>query len=468
MPHAIRLRHRDRRDPLGTEPVDDRAVDLQPARGLHVDVDVGQHDPLLRQEPLHQQPVLDRIGVRDPEQMVDERPRTGAPGGDPDAHLPHIVDHLGHGQKVGGEAVVGDDVQLVVHPLPVLPPPVVPAQHHPRRRPRGQRPLGAAAAGADQTRLGKVDGTDPEVVLGIDQALGGRDLGLLHQSVSGVPPEPRGLHDPLRHPEHGPSALEPGLAGVQLLGRVDRHQPARGVQHVGDRAEPRVGVPYGVAEHGPDPLLGGEPDGPGGQPQGAGTRTFPAMPDGLQPQGVAVDLPPGHEQPRRTVGTPGGQGTPHIRVGPEQYGHALGVMAPPGQQGCPLLLMHHRDEPAQPGPPTGAVPGEKGHPGGRLVDEGATAHRSPAPPPPRHGLRGLCSRHRQLRPEHRTDSRFRTGLREPDGAGKRVAIGESQGVHAPLGGTLGQPLRVRGSISQREPGDGVQMREPRHTHLPHS
>ncbi len=343
--------------------------------------------------------------------------------------------------------MMGDDVQLMVHPLPVLPPPVVPARHHPRHRPRGQRPLGGAAAGADQVRLGEVDGTDPEVVLGIDQALGGRGLGLLHQPMSGVTPKPGSLHDPLRHIEHGPRTLEPGLPGVQLLGRVDGHQTPGGVQDVGDRPQPRVGVPNGIAEHGPDPLLGGEPDGTGGQPQRPGPGTFSAMPDGLQPQVVTVDLPPGHEQPRRTIGTPRGQGAPDIRRGPEQHGQPVGTIALPGQQRRrPLSRMRRRDEPAQLGPPTGTVPGEKGHPGSRLVDEGAAPHRNPAPPPPGPGLRGLRSRHGQIRPEQRTDPRLRTGLREPDGTGERVAISESQGIHAPLGGTLGQPLRMRGSI----------------------
>lgn len=365
--------------------------------------------------------------------------------------------------------MVGDDVQLMVHPLPVLPPPVVPARHHPRHRPRGQRPLGGTAVGADQVRFGEVDGTDPEVVLGIDQALGGRGLGLLHQPMSGVPPEPRGLHDPLRHLEHGPRPLEPGLAGIQFLGRVDGHQTPGGVQDVGDRPQSRVGVPYGIAEHGPDPLLGGEPDGAGGQPQGPWTRTFSAMPDGLQPQVVAVDLPPGHEQPRRTIGTPRGQGAPDIRLGPEQHGQPLGGMVLPGQQRRrPLPACAAETSRRQPGPPPGTVAGKKDHAGSRLVDEGPTPHRSPTPPPTIPALRRPGARHRQIRPEHRTDPRLRTGLREPDGTGERVAISESQGVHAPLGGTLGQPLRMRGSISQRESGDGVQMREPRHPHLPHS
>src|SRR5690606_4938421 len=103
----------------------------------------------------------------------------------PDAEVPHVVDDLGDGQEVGGEPVVGDDVQLVVHPLPVVPASGVAAQHHARRRPGGQGPLGGAAAGADEVRLGEVDASHAEVVVGVDQALGGRGLCLLQEPAGG-------------------------------------------------------------------------------------------------------------------------------------------------------------------------------------------------------------------------------------------------------------------------------------------
>ncbi|CAM5231556.1 hypothetical protein SALBM217S_04590 [Streptomyces griseoloalbus] len=172
-----------------------------------------------------------------PSRWLTSEPAPEPRRGDPDAHVPHVVDDLGDGEEVGGEAVVGDDVQLVVHPLPVLPAAVVAAQHHARRRAGGQRPLGGAAAGADQVRLGEVDAAHAEVVLGVDQALGGRGLRLVEQPQGGLAAESRGLHDPLGRLPHGALVLQPGLAGVQPFGRVDRDQPAGGVQHVGDRAE---------------------------------------------------------------------------------------------------------------------------------------------------------------------------------------------------------------------------------------
>jgi hypothetical protein len=80
---------------------------------------------------------------------------------------------------------------------------------------------------------------------------------------------------------------------------------------------------------------------------------------------------------------------------------------------------------------------------------------------------GLGSLHRELCPEQRPDTRLRAGLGEPDRAREGVPVGEREGVHALLTGALGQPLRVRGAVSQGEPGDSVQMRETWHTHLQH-
>ncbi|MGX1253684.1 hypothetical protein RKD48_006195 [Streptomyces ambofaciens] len=270
-----------------------------------------------------------------------------------------------------------------------------------------------------------------------------------------------------------PASLSQGLAGVQFLGGVDRDQAAGGVQDVGDLALAGVGVADGVGEHRPHALLGGEAHGAGGQPQGAGTGALAAVPDGLQAQGVAVDLPPGGEEPRRAVGAPGGEGAADVGVGAEQDGQAVGVVVGPGQQRGALGRVGGGDQAAQVGPAAGAVAGEEGHPRGRLVDEGAAAHRDAAPVPAYGGLRAVAvggcgpgGRDRQLRAEQGADARLRAGLGEADRAREGVAVGEGEGVHAPLDGALGQPLRVGGAVAGGEPGDGVQMRETRHTHLP--
>lgn len=392
--------------------------------------------------------------------------------------------------------MVGDDVQLAVHPLPVGPLAVVSAQHHARRRPGGQDALGGAPARADEVRLGEVDGADAEVVLGVDEALGGGGPGLFEQAVRGVTAVARGLDDPFGGAQHGGLALEPGLAGVQLAPGVDGDEAAGGVQDVGDRAEARVGVPDGVAEHRPHPLFGGEADGAGGEPQGSRAGALAAVPDGFETQGVAVDLPPGREQLRGAVGAPRGECAADVGGGAEQYGQPFGVVVRPGQQGLPprtavgtAARMRRRDDSAEVGPAGRAVPGEEGHPGSRLVDEGTATDRGAAPLRP-YGLAGPSCRltgrpyrtpvrsggsphhphgslDRELHPEQRTDTRLRAGLGEPDRAREAVPVGEREGVHAPLRGALGQPLRVRGPVPQGEPGGGVQMREPRHTHLPY-
>ncbi|MGX1269041.1 hypothetical protein RKD18_002235 [Streptomyces phaeoluteigriseus] len=281
---------------------------------------------------------------------------------------------------------------------------------------------------------------------------------------AGVPPEARGLHDPLGGAQHAVGVLQPGLAGVQLLGRVDGHQTAGGVQDVGDRAEAGVGVPDGVAEHRADPLFGGESDGTGGKAQGAGSGAGPAVPDGLQAQGVAIGLPPGDEEPGRAVRPAGGEGAADVGAGAEQQGQTVAAVVLPGQHGGVRGGVGGGDETAQVGPAAGAVAGEEGDTGCRLVDEGTSADRGAALLP----ADRLGGGHRQVHPEQRTYARLRAGLGEADRTGEGVAVGEGEGVHAPLRGALGEPLRVGGAVAQGEPGDGVQMRETRHTHLPHS
>ncbi len=233
-------------------------------------------------------------------------------------------------------------------------------------------------------RLGEVDGPDAEVVLGVDETLGGGGLGLFEQAVRGVPAVARGLDDPLGGAQHGVRVLEPGLAGVQLLGGVDGDEPTGGVQDVGDRAHAGVGVPDGVAEHRADALLGGEADGTGGQAQRAGSGALAAVPHGFEAQRVAVDLPPGREQPRGPVGAPGGERAADVGGGAEQYGQALGVVVGPGEQRLPLPVCDAvtiLQRSAQPAAPSRARKVTRG------VDSSMKA-------PPRTGARRLppCSR----------------------------------------------------------------------------
>ena len=67
MAHAVGLHHRYACDALGAEPLEDRVVDLEPARGLDVDVDIGQLSAQGGEEPLHQQAVMHRVDAGDTE-----------------------------------------------------------------------------------------------------------------------------------------------------------------------------------------------------------------------------------------------------------------------------------------------------------------------------------------------------------------------------------------------------------------
>lgn len=308
----------------------------------------------------------DGVGVGDAEQVVDEEAGAGAPGGHPDPHLPYVVYDLGDRQEVRGEAVVGDDVELVVHPVPVRGVVRVAAQHHARRGAGGEDPLGAAAGGADEPGFGEVHGADAEVVLGVHGAGLGRTPGLREQApgVGGTQAGRPG--DPVGGLGHGGGSLEPALAGVEGAPGIDGNQAAGRVEDVGDRALARVGVADGVREHGRDALLGGEADGTGGQPERARPGAGAAVVDGLQAQGVAVDLAPGREQPGGPVGAARGERPPHLGARPEQGEDALPAQGAPGHQrdlGGPRV--GGGDHPAQLGPAGWPRPGPGRRPGVR-------------------------------------------------------------------------------------------------------
>ena len=77
----VGVHHRDADAALPAVLVEDRRVDLEPARGLHVDVDVGKGSAQRRQEPLHEQAVADRVDPGDAEQVVDHAACPRSAGG---------------------------------------------------------------------------------------------------------------------------------------------------------------------------------------------------------------------------------------------------------------------------------------------------------------------------------------------------------------------------------------------------
>ncbi len=108
-------------DPVAAPLVGGVAHHLAAAAVVEVDVDVGHRRALGVEEPLEQQPVLDRVDVGDAQRVGDQRTggRTAA-GADPDVHRPRVVDQVGDDEEVRREALVADDLDLVAGPLGVL------------------------------------------------------------------------------------------------------------------------------------------------------------------------------------------------------------------------------------------------------------------------------------------------------------------------------------------------------------
>ena len=104
VPHAVGVAHRHARAALAAEALEHAPVDLGAARGLDVDVDVGQRPAQRREEPLHEQAVRERVDAGDAEQVVDQAARTRAARRDAHLHPPDEVDHLADGEEVAGEA----------------------------------------------------------------------------------------------------------------------------------------------------------------------------------------------------------------------------------------------------------------------------------------------------------------------------------------------------------------------------
>ena len=82
---------------------------------VEVHVDVGHLDPVGIEEPLEQQPVAQRIEIRDPQRVRHDRSgRRSPPRAHADALLAREVDEIPHDQEVPGEPHLRDDRQLVV------------------------------------------------------------------------------------------------------------------------------------------------------------------------------------------------------------------------------------------------------------------------------------------------------------------------------------------------------------------
>ncbi len=94
---------------------------LAPVPLVEVHVDVGHLPPARVEEPLEDEPVLQRVEVGDAQAVGDDG-AGGAPppGTGPDPLLPGVPHEIPHDQEVGGEAHVLDHPQLVFEASPHL------------------------------------------------------------------------------------------------------------------------------------------------------------------------------------------------------------------------------------------------------------------------------------------------------------------------------------------------------------
>ncbi len=497
--HAVGVHHRDAHAALPAVAVEDRLVDLEPARGLHVDVDVGQRVAQRGEEALHQQVVADRVDAGDPDQVVDQAARARAPGRGPHPEVADQVGDVADGEEVGGVAQGPDGLELVVEPLPdPLPRRRAVAATDPGLAPLAQQQVGgpgpvAPLAPGREPQLGQVDRAQAEVVARVEGApvgerpcrrqqpvalaVGVAESGLAADVLGELGHLLAGLHEAL------------GVAAVEVA-LVERHQPACGVEDVDGGGVAALRVAHRVGEHRPEPGLPGQREGAGGV---HGRARAPHAVLGREPVADHLEqevlggeqVAPRRQRGQRQVVAAAGDRLPHRRVRPEQHHHVTpgqvgGEQVGARQRSAPLTGEVDRgDQPADRGPPGRAAAGttgvgEQGHPVGATalggqVAVGAAAHGStPARPgssgPGRPVRLAVGRAQRQVDAEHRPDPGLLAGPGELDRAVGAVAVGEREGVHLVLGGPLHQRVGVGRAVlegvSRRdvEVGEGIRHR----------
>ena len=497
VPDPVGVHHRDAHAALAAVPVEDRLVDLEPAGGLHVHVDVGQRPAQRGEEPLHQQVVPQRVDPGDAEQVVDQA--AGARPAGRAAH-PHVLDQVGDvgdGEEVRRVAEAADGPQLVVEPLPdPLPGGAAVAPADARLAAGPQHPVGgpvagpAPAAGGHHLELGEVHLPQAEVVARVERTPVGDGAGAGEQ-VPGVGvaarPEAGEPADLLGHLRHLLAGLEEALGVAPVdVAQVERDQAPGGVEHVDRGGVGPVGVADRVAEHHAQPGRPGEAGHPGGVRGGAGPGPGQPVGDQLDEEvGAVHHLQPGPERGPGEVLAAQRRGPADLRGRPQHHQHVVSrdvlgdqvqrahrVAALPGQVG-------RGDQPADRGPAPLAG-GQEGHPGQRPVAERTAPHRGPVGARRLRPAAGAAARttpagwtteaarttetteHRrdgEVHPEDRPQPALQARLGEPDRAVGAVPVGEGEGVHLLLDGTLDQDVRVRGAVLQGVARRHVQVHE---------
>ena len=438
--HLVGLHHRHARAALGAVAVEDRLVDLQPPRGLHVEVDVGQRGAQRREEPLHQQVVPDRVDPGDPEQVVDQAARARPARRAPDAELADQVGDVADGEEVRREAEPADDLQLVGQPLPDPLPgcaAVAPADRGLAPRPQcrvGRRVTEAGGVARARPGLGpatprflslskgelrEVHLAQPEVLARVEHAPVGDRAGVREQPGAVVVAVEAGVAaDLLGDLVHLLAGLEEpfGVAAVEMAD-VERDQPAGGVEDVDGGGVGPVGVADRVGQHHREPGCPAQPGHPGGVGGRAGTAAGDPVGDRLDQEVVRADrrAPAVEHRPAEVVATQRGRPA-ELGGGTEQHqdvlaGDVLGDQVERADRVAALAGEVGRgDQPAQ-RRPAAATAGQERDPGQPGVTEGAAADRSPSTT----GGCGASAFERLDGPRSGTGSSRRSVLRPPSG-----------------------------------------------------
>ena len=367
--HAVGVAHRDAGAALAAEALEDPLVDLGAARGLDVDVDVGQGAAQRREEPLHDQAVRERVDAGDAEQVVDQAAGAGPARGDAHVHPADEVDDLADGEEVAGEAERGDGAELGVEPLAHLVRRVAGAVGVggeggvaagaevavglERLRGEGRRTAVADQAAArrgagreQEVELGDVDLADAEVGDRVEPADVGERAGVGEQPLDLAPlallprREPGQVHDLLRDAGHVRAVGEVALAvGAVEVAGVERHEPADRVEDVDDGRLVAGRVAHRVGEHRGDALGAGEAEGARGRGRGVrlaargragqvgdreGGVARPVV-DHLDREPTAEHRAPRGERRLGEVGPTTGQRATDLGVGPEDEDEPVGV-----------------------------------------------------------------------------------------------------------------------------------------------
>jgi hypothetical protein len=276
--------------------------------------------------------VLDRVDVGDAEQVVDETARARPARGTANAHVLHELHDVGDGEEVGRVAELGDDRELVVESTSYDAIENHAASTEACLAAFAQHPAGLARFQHDigiRTRVGQelreVHLADAEIAPRVEHAPLGQPPGRGEQVARGIAAETGAAHDVVGDEVHLLAALEIGL-GVDPVDvpRVERDQPARGVENVERRTVAAVSAANGVGEDDRDIEVTRERQQSRGFRDVTGTAMAHDFDDDVVRLGATVDdgAPPSLQMSAGEIGATRDDCATDLGVGTEQHGES--------------------------------------------------------------------------------------------------------------------------------------------------